>query len=33
MNPIRCVSMVVLLAGLAGCGNGNDVGDLDSFMS
>lgn len=33
MNPIRCVSMVVLLAGLAGCGNGNDVGDLDAFMN
>src|SRR3990167_7669050 len=33
MNTIRCVSMVVLLAGLAGCGNGNDVGDLDAFMN
>ncbi|MET0774819.1 MAG: pilus assembly protein PilP [Pseudomonas mandelii] len=33
MNPIRCVLMVVLLAGLAGCGDGNDVGDLDAFMN
>jgi type IV pilus assembly protein PilP len=33
MSPIRSLLMGVLLAGLAGCGNGNDVGDLDAFMN
>ncbi|MGL6244776.1 pilus assembly protein PilP [Pseudomonas sp.] len=33
MTPIRCLLMVVLFAGLAGCGNGNDVGDLDAYMN
>ena len=33
MSPTRCLLMVVLFAGLAGCGNGNDVGDLDAYMN
>ncbi|MHC8324365.1 pilus assembly protein PilP [Pseudomonas sp. LB1P83] len=33
MTPIRCFSMVVVFAGLAGCGNGNDVSDLDAYMN
>jgi len=33
MSPIRCVSMMVFIAGLAGCGSGNDVSDLDAYMN
>lgn len=33
MSPTRCLLIVVLFAGLAGCGNGNEVGDLDAYMN
>ncbi|MGV8886923.1 MAG: pilus assembly protein PilP [Pseudomonas sp.] len=33
MSPIRCFSMVVLVAGLAGCGGDNDFSDLDAHMN
>ncbi|MDQ0124505.1 type IV pilus assembly protein PilP [Pseudomonas lini] len=33
MSPIRCVSMMVFIAGLAGCGGDNDVSDLDAYMN
>ncbi|MEB0044791.1 MULTISPECIES: pilus assembly protein PilP [unclassified Pseudomonas] len=33
MTLFRCLSMVVLMAGLAGCGGGNDFADLDAYMN
>jgi len=32
MSPIRCLSMVVSLVVLAGCGGGDDFGDLDAYL-
>ena len=33
MSLIRRVSMMVFIAGLAGCGSDNDVSDLDAYMN
>jgi type IV pilus assembly protein PilP len=33
MSPIRCFSLVVLVAGLVGCGSDNDFSDLDAYMN
>ena len=33
MSPIRCLSMVVSLVVLAGCGGGDDFGDLDAYLN
>ena len=33
MSPIRCLSIVVLVLGLVGCGSDNDVSDLDAYMN
>lgn len=33
MIPIRCVSMVVFIASLTGCGGDSDVSDLDAYMN
>jgi type IV pilus assembly protein PilP len=33
MTPFRCLSMGVLLAGLAGCGGDNGFSDLDAYMN
>ena len=33
MSPIRCLAMVLVVLGLAGCGKGDDVSDLDAYMN
>ncbi|MNI34157.1 Pilus assembly protein, PilP [compost metagenome] len=33
MSPIRTVVVIVAMAVLAGCGNGNDFRDLDAYMN
>ncbi|MEO6676710.1 MAG: pilus assembly protein PilP, partial [Pseudomonas sp.] len=33
MTPIRCLPMVVLLAGLGSCGGDNGFGDLDAYLN
>ncbi|MBK5414937.1 pilus assembly protein PilP [Pseudomonas sp. TH31] len=33
MTPFRCLSMGVLLVGLAGCGGDNGFSDLDAYMN
>ncbi len=33
MSPIRCLSMVMCLVVLAGCGGDNDFSDLDAYLN